>query len=229
MREIFTNNKRCAISILKKTINELSITNVMNNLSTEILFVLTEFNLNNIIILNYKGFNLNEETILADLEEKIKENILLSREKKSISIQLNTEKIGDILTKPIQKKNGEMIFFISMITRREINEDLILFIEMLVTTFYKNFIIQSIMNNFQDGYILDGKTDEVHLSPKESQVAHYLELGFTDKEIYQACHISLSTLRKIISSIYEKLNVNNRAEFISKYSAMKILNIYKEA
>jgi DNA-binding NarL/FixJ family response regulator len=54
------------------------------------------------------------------------------------------------------------------------------------------------------------------LSPRESEVLHFLAQGLLYKEIADQLAISTSTVRQHIHRIYEKLHVQNRTEAINK-------------
>jgi DNA-binding CsgD family transcriptional regulator len=56
---------------------------------------------------------------------------------------------------------------------------------------------------------------DVALTPRERQVASYLELGYSNEQIATACGTSLYTVRNQLSRAYAKLGVATRAEAVS--------------
>ncbi len=58
------------------------------------------------------------------------------------------------------------------------------------------------------------------LSDREVEIATMLCDGFTNRQIAVALNLSDGTARNYISSIYEKLNVDNRAEAIEKIKSI---------
>lgn len=118
-----------------------------------------------------------------------------------------------------------MILFISLVTVLNPNELVILFMEMLVDSFYKNLILEYIFNNLKITEFLNNDLS-LQFNDKEMSIASLLCDGLEDKEICNECNISISTLRKYISKIFQDLDVRNRAEFVNKYNIIKIANIY---
>lgn len=57
---------------------------------------------------------------------------------------------------------------------------------------------------------------KAQLTPREKEVARLLLQGETNSDIAKILYIGLSTVKKHISSIFEKTKVKSRAEFISK-------------
>ena len=57
------------------------------------------------------------------------------------------------------------------------------------------------------------------LSPREEEVLHLLNQGFLYKEVADRLNISLGTVRTYIGRIYEKLEVNSRAQAMVKVQA----------
>jgi DNA-binding NarL/FixJ family response regulator len=66
----------------------------------------------------------------------------------------------------------------------------------------------------------DSKTEEApdlsHLTPREQEVLQELALGYYYKEIAHRLHISLDTVKRHITHIYQKLHVQNRTEALNK-------------
>jgi NarL family two-component system response regulator LiaR len=56
---------------------------------------------------------------------------------------------------------------------------------------------------------------EVSLSPREKDVLHLLVEGKSTKQIAITLHIQPSTVKQALSSLYQKLGVNNRTEAVS--------------
>ena len=52
------------------------------------------------------------------------------------------------------------------------------------------------------------------LSPREREVADLVASGFSDAQIAEKCHISLSTVRNGLSSAYSKLNIDTRTQLV---------------
>jgi PAS domain S-box-containing protein len=55
---------------------------------------------------------------------------------------------------------------------------------------------------------------EVHLTPRQEQVLHYLALGLADKEIAGRLQISLTTVKYHKQAVFKKLQVTTRAEAV---------------
>lgn len=58
------------------------------------------------------------------------------------------------------------------------------------------------------------------LSKREAEVARHLLKGHSNKEIAFKLHVAEITVKKHVSSIYRKLNVNSRFEFFKKIGAL---------
>ncbi len=56
------------------------------------------------------------------------------------------------------------------------------------------------------------------LSNREHEIARHLLNGLSNSEISDQCFISESTVKKHISSIYDKLNTKSRAEFLARFN-----------
>lgn len=54
------------------------------------------------------------------------------------------------------------------------------------------------------------------LTPREKEILELIKTGLQNKEIAEKLHISPQTVRKHLENIYDKLQVNNRVEAISK-------------
>ena len=58
---------------------------------------------------------------------------------------------------------------------------------------------------------------QYHLTDRELEVIGLWREGFTDKEICERISISLNTLKKHISNVFGKLNINSRVELLKKF------------
>lgn len=69
-----------------------------------------------------------------------------------------------------------------------------------------------------DAFALKEKTNNYYqdLSRREQEILDYLSRGFRYKEIADQLFLSIETVRTHIRNIYEKLQVNNRAEALRK-------------
>jgi DNA-binding CsgD family transcriptional regulator len=57
-------------------------------------------------------------------------------------------------------------------------------------------------------------TDELRLSPRQSQIVRHLFLGQSDKQIAQAMSLALPTVRTHLGRLFAKFNVQDRNELI---------------
>lgn len=57
---------------------------------------------------------------------------------------------------------------------------------------------------------------EWQLTPKEQTVVNYLKSGLNDKSIARAMHLSVTTVRSHIRSVYSKADVHSRTELIAQ-------------
>lgn len=62
----------------------------------------------------------------------------------------------------------------------------------------------------------NGKTGSIQLSPRELQILEMMAEGKSHKEVAEILFISPETVRKHLSNIYLKLNVNNKIAAIHK-------------
>ncbi len=115
-------------NVFINTINEISNSKSFDNFQNETLFLVNDNTFNNIITLKYRNYKFLRFTIERDLENRIRENINLSKKRKTFSIDILYENNANIISIPIQKKNGEMILFISLVTESEPSEIVILFL-----------------------------------------------------------------------------------------------------
>lgn len=69
-----------------------------------------------------------------------------------------------------------------------------------------------------DAFALKEKTNNYYqdLSRREQEILDYLSRGFRYKEIADQLFLSIETVRTHVRNIYEKLQVNNRAEALRK-------------
>ncbi|EPR07739.1 helix-turn-helix transcriptional regulator [Ruminiclostridium papyrosolvens] len=208
------------------TITEISNTKTFQDLCDETLFLLNDNKYTNIVSLKYRKYKFIKFNIGRELECKINDNINSSKKRKSFSIDILSEKYGNIISMPVQKTSGEMILFISMVTFSEPSDIILLFLEMLVNNFYRNFIIEYIMDTLKVPVYLNTKVS-LQFSDKERRIVELLKEGYEDKHICNECNISISTLRKYISNVFNNLGVRNRTEFVNTYNIIKILEIYE--
>lgn len=59
---------------------------------------------------------------------------------------------------------------------------------------------------------------EANLSDRESQMAELICLGFSNDEIARQAGISVSTVKKHIYNMYEKLGIENRAQLVRRFN-----------
>ena len=65
---------------------------------------------------------------------------------------------------------------------------------------------------------------DVHLSPREIEVAQNLVKGLAIKEVARELEIQKSTVTTYVKRIYNKLNVNNRAEMVTAVITMGLIS-----
>jgi DNA-binding CsgD family transcriptional regulator len=58
--------------------------------------------------------------------------------------------------------------------------------------------------------------DETSLSPRESQVASLVARGMCNREVAERCGTSVNTVRKQLSSVFDKLGVASRSELAAR-------------
>lgn len=65
-------------------------------------------------------------------------------------------------------------------------------------------------------------TTEIHsgLTDRELEVLKFTAEGMTDKEIADALHLSVPTIKTHLRNVYNKLQVRNRVEATLKYKRM---------
>lgn len=73
--------------------------------------------------------------------------------------------------------------------------------------------------------ICDDSNHNVHLSPREAEVAYYLVKGLLIKEVAQILDIKTSTVMTYVKRIYNKLSVNNRAEMVAAVLNMGLVSL----
>lgn len=79
-------------------------------------------------------------------------------------------------------------------------------------------IARKIVQHF---YKRNNVKEEYHITNKESEVLKLLSKGNTYQEIASLLFIKISTLKKHIYNIYDKLQVDNRTEAINKFYGPK--------
>lgn len=208
-----------------RTIMEISSIKTFDMLKEGTQFFINDSTFDNLIVLKYYKYNFTKLIVEKNLECRVRKNIKLSKMKKAFSIDIITDEDVNIISFPVQKENGEMILFISVVTSNIPTDLFLLFMEMIVNVFYKNLIIDYVFENIKIS-ATPNKKIFIELSDKEKVIADFLCNGLEDKEICQNCRISISTLRKYISKIFKDFDVKNRAEFVNKYNYTKIASIY---
>lgn len=63
----------------------------------------------------------------------------------------------------------------------------------------------------------------VHLTPRETEVAGLLRGGRTNQEIARDLHLEVSTVKVHVHNIFEKLGVHNRTEAAARLHAVELL------
>tara|TARA_R110002110_G_scaffold286949_3_gene501287 strand:+ start:741 stop:1391 length:651 start_codon:yes stop_codon:yes gene_type:complete len=66
--------------------------------------------------------------------------------------------------------------------------------------------------------------DKIHLSPKQHQVFEQLMLGMPNKLIADRLHMAEGTVKTHLHSIYQTLNVHNRAQAILRARQLKLID-----
>ena len=67
--------------------------------------------------------------------------------------------------------------------------------------------------------------EQCPLTNRESQVLHLLQQGLTNQEIAIELELSTGTVRNYTSSLYEKLNVRNRLEAVTRAVELGLLTL----
>ena len=62
------------------------------------------------------------------------------------------------------------------------------------------------------------------LSPRELDVLHRVAGGDANRDVAQALHIALGTVKNHLKNIYTKLNVNNRTQAVARARALGLLD-----
>lgn len=79
---------------------------------------------------------------------------------------------------------------------------------------YKAFLSPAIIKQCVDYYSEPAKNLAV-LTPRELEVAGYLQEGISYKDIALKCEISLDTVRLHIRNTYRKLNINSKIQLVN--------------
>lgn len=61
-----------------------------------------------------------------------------------------------------------------------------------------------------------GQSATIHLTERETQVLHLLAQGLTQREIAEQLYLSISSIKKYLASIYQKMEVNNKISAVQK-------------
>jgi DNA-binding CsgD family transcriptional regulator len=62
----------------------------------------------------------------------------------------------------------------------------------------------------------DAKDCRVQLTPRERELLRYLRLGYTNREIAQACGTSFRMVRNQLSRVFDRLEVSTRSEAVAR-------------
>lgn len=73
------------------------------------------------------------------------------------------------------------------------------------------------------GVLLPVHLDVVELTKREMEILHLLQQGFSDREISDACFISLSTTKTHLQTIRKKLEVNGRRNIVVRAQELHLL------
>ena len=73
------------------------------------------------------------------------------------------------------------------------------------------------------GRPLSGIAYIAQLTRREKDILGYLQLGFSDKEISEACYISLSTTKSHLQALWKKLGVRGRQNILARAQALHLL------
>ena len=68
-----------------------------------------------------------------------------------------------------------------------------------------------------------GQPDAVHLTERETQVLQLLADGLTQREIAERLYLSVSSVKKYLASLYQKMEVNNKIGAVQKARRMFLL------
>lgn len=63
------------------------------------------------------------------------------------------------------------------------------------------------------------------LTEREKNVLYYLTQGFTNVEIAKKLHISVHTVKAHLEAIYEKLEVYNRVQAVTKSISLGLVDL----
>ena len=83
------------------------------------------------------------------------------------------------------------------------------------------YIARKLMDSFKEP-LKTAQTDRFHgLSERELEVLQHIAKGLLYKEVADALHISIETVKKHLRSIYTKMQVQNRTEAVVKFLGRK--------
>lgn len=123
---------------------------------------------------------------------------------------------------PIQKKNGLFIYFCIVIAKSTHKPaDIHLFSTLLAETikYYTKVLL------IRDQFHLSRKLKCVTLNEKEEEIMRMITLGLKDRTIASTLYISYPTVRKYITTLFNKFDVTNRNELIDSYYKNTLYNI----
>lgn len=216
-------------NILHKSLNSLvSIDYTIKYFNKKCIFVLTDIHYT--VLSNYKinGFNNTIFDAGKSLDkDKIGFNALIcSHQKKTLAIvnnSSNTYKKISSVAMPIQRNNGEILGFLGFfIEDSDITNTYAAIVESISKFIYVQMKNTYILKELEIDNTIKNNVD---LTNAERDIVHLLSIGKLDKEIASILNISTSTVRKHITSIFEKYGVESRTQFASNYYKSKILDI----
>jgi len=216
----------------QKIISQLNSINFWTEEFNNSVLVITNKKMEAIYLHFFKDFKKND---LFELKRNFSEyaigyNVIsLSKDKKSIAIitaeNNNNEKIQDMssISCPIQKENGEIIGYVAFFTyQSNINCGLVSFVEIISKLLFEHLKYYRILEGLNININQDSENIYDKITNKELEIMRLITFGKADKEIAQDLNISLSTVRKYIGNIFDKLNIESRSQIVSNYFKIKI-------
>lgn len=139
------------------------------------------------------------------------------------STRIVTSKNTVYLCSPITKHSGEIIGYVLLYGKNQLSMDFLPFVEALSKCVYAKYQLLFIDQQFI-GHCTDYKK-EYNLTNKELDILKLISEGKTDREISEALHHSISTLRKHIDNVFYKTGCSNRAALSAVYYQHIIYNM----
>ncbi len=125
-----------------------------------------------------------------------------------------------MLTIRAKLKNGKIIFTDSIavpLAENQEHEILITFLEAQVKSEFG-------VTNFEEGDIRIMNLHKLGITSREHEVLLAVEKGSTNEQIAEQLDLGHGTVRNYLSSIYEKLKVENRTGAIAKAKELGLLD-----